>query len=224
MASNRFYDENEAEEILKRASSDPGSFGAVDHGRLLSMAAELGISPEAVERAEREMVRGQTSDLYQQQEAEWRQQFEAKEKASIKQGWSSWLVVNFFLLIIWFFTWKSGHSSEPITNAFGALFSNGIAWPIWVAAMWGGGNLIGNVSQASNREQRWDRYKRTKMRKSLDAMNAPELQGKLEQIYRRKPTRDEAIMLLRSQTRLSLPDALAVVIEYERERGLSGLK
>ena len=90
--------------------------------------------------------------------------------------------------------------------------------------MWGGGNLIGNVSQANNREQRWERYKRTKMRKSLDAMNAPDLQGKLEQIYRRKPTRDEAIMLLRSQTRLSLPDALAVVIEYERERGLSGSK
>lgn len=49
---HRFYEEDEAEQILRMAASYTPLSGAVSRERLLQTASELGISPEAVELAE----------------------------------------------------------------------------------------------------------------------------------------------------------------------------
>jgi hypothetical protein len=56
VAGKRFYSDEEAEAILRLAAKK-GAFGAsMSHEQLLSAADELGISPEAVQEAEREYL------------------------------------------------------------------------------------------------------------------------------------------------------------------------
>jgi hypothetical protein len=52
----RFYEDDEAEEILSLAATMSSTTGSVTRERLLETAAELGISPEAVEAAEKQVA------------------------------------------------------------------------------------------------------------------------------------------------------------------------
>jgi len=55
-AGQRFYEDDEAEQILNLAASMSSSDGRMSHERLLETAAELGISQEAVEIAEKQIT------------------------------------------------------------------------------------------------------------------------------------------------------------------------
>ncbi|MBX7134432.1 MAG: 2TM domain-containing protein [Fimbriimonadaceae bacterium] len=60
MPEERFYTEEEANEILRAAQMDPGTSG-MSRDELLRSALEAGIPPEAIERAEQQVTLGKQS-------------------------------------------------------------------------------------------------------------------------------------------------------------------
>lgn len=75
-SGQRFYDDDEAEQILRVAASMSSGDGHLTYDRLVDTAAELGISPEAVERAEKQvMAQRQDSALRAEFEHAQRQTF-----------------------------------------------------------------------------------------------------------------------------------------------------
>jgi len=91
-AEQRFFTDEEAEQILQRASAISASSGTINYERLLLTAAELGISQEAVELAQEQIAAdnrelGYTTEFLLHQ----RQQFFA--------NLTSYLFVNGFLVL-----------------------------------------------------------------------------------------------------------------------------
>lgn len=62
MPTNQFYEEDDAEQILKLAAAKQGIQGRLSRENLLQTAAELGITPEAVDAAEQELASQKNRD------------------------------------------------------------------------------------------------------------------------------------------------------------------
>jgi len=101
---NRVYQEEEAEQILRLAASLSPSIGTIDRDRLLTTAAELGITPEAVEEAERQIADMRVEQAY-------REEFALRARREFNIHFVTFLVMNgfFFLMnvatglhVIWF--------------------------------------------------------------------------------------------------------------------------
>ncbi len=118
--SQRFYEEDEAEEIL-RLAAQKSAVGGMSRERLLATAAELGISPEAVEEAERTVT-------VHRREVEVRSDYDRHVKGEFYSHLSAYVVVNAFLIGMNFFT------------------DGRIDWAIWPLLGWG----IGIASHFSN--------------------------------------------------------------------------
>ncbi|MBI1756985.1 MAG: 2TM domain-containing protein [Fimbriimonas ginsengisoli] len=91
MASNRYYNEEEAEQILKLAAANQGIQGPLSRERLIETAAELGISPQAVEAAEQQFALRQTHD------AEMRE-FVNVQRRGFYSDFTTYLIVNGFFV------------------------------------------------------------------------------------------------------------------------------
>src|SRR5579871_1706911 len=109
--SQKFYDDQEADQILRLASQKASTAG-ISRDRLLATAAELGISAEAVEEAERTMLR-------QREDARHRADFDKERRRDFYTHLFSWVIVNTFLVAIWMITDRS------------------YFWPIWPMLGWG---------------------------------------------------------------------------------------
>jgi hypothetical protein len=107
----RFYDEEEAEAIL-RVAAGKMPIGGMSRERLLSTAAELGIPPEAVDQAE-QVVTQRRRDL------ELRSEFDRHVRQEFASHLISYIVINAFLVILNLIT-------SPRT-----------LWVIWVVLGWG---------------------------------------------------------------------------------------
>ncbi len=116
---HRHYEEDEAEEILKRASSLTSPIGGMSRDRLLETAAELGITPEAVERAEREIAASKS-------ELSERAEFDQRIRRDFYGHLASYVIVNGFLCTI-------------------NLIQGGRFWAIWPLLGWGIGIAFGVV-------------------------------------------------------------------------------
>jgi hypothetical protein len=119
----RFYDDEEAEEILRRAASF-STTGQLTHDRLLETAAELGITPEAVERAQREYDQDRTVTLEQTE-------FDAAQRREFYHHLLSYVTVNAVLLILnlvtdphslWFFWCLLGWGIGLLFHAASVFF------------------------------------------------------------------------------------------------------
>jgi len=88
-----FYEEDEAEQILNLAASMSSQIGKMSHDRLLETAAELGISREAVEAAERQVT-------IDRKDKALRKEFDDRQRRELIGHLTSYLVVNAFLLFI----------------------------------------------------------------------------------------------------------------------------
>ncbi|HWD39767.1 MAG TPA: 2TM domain-containing protein [Fimbriimonas sp.] len=119
--SQKFYEEEEADAILRLAAQRTGA-GGMTREKLLSTAAELGITPEAVEQAERDIRR-------QSQEGGLRKEFERGIRSEFYADLTSYVLVNGFLCAINYLT---AHS---------------INWAIWPILGWGLG-LAFHVKEA----------------------------------------------------------------------------
>ncbi len=83
----KFYDEEDAEQILRLASSLSSPVGAMSRERLLATADELGISPEAVEEAERRINQSKGELLE-------RAEFDRRIRRDFYGHLASYIVVN----------------------------------------------------------------------------------------------------------------------------------
>lgn len=205
----RFYEDREAEEILRRALEQPDASSApLDRSRLLAMASELGISEEAVNRAEAQLASEREATAAAKQTELDRIEFKRHRRRSFWNDVSSYISVNAFLIAIWWFT---GH---------------GYFWPGWVLAGWGIGVLSDFISAFLGFSERdFERWKRKRNRKP-DV--SPDVQQNIDRFLDdllSEPAvmrRDEKLMQVkevREQFKLGLKESKDAVDDYHRRHG-----
>lgn len=159
VGSQKFYQEGEAEEILRRALHQSEVSG-VDRDRLVSMASELGITEAALARAESDMLaekEAKAAELALEQE---KKAYKKYRNGRVLSDFSSYLVVNAVLVAIWWFTGRH------------------YFWPGWVLGLWGievGGELLGLLEFSEKDFQKWRRKqaKRVEQEKAQQELAGP---------------------------------------------------
>lgn len=207
------FSNDEAEAILREAARIDRAFDSTQLTRqsLIDTAAELGISPEAVQEAEKRVSERQVTDLA-------RQEFSLHCAQKMREKIVSWASVSVMLIGINFFT--SGFE--------------GHVWFIYPVGIWGVVVLSEYISYRMNPPERdqskfedWlrERSFKTAMVKNYSTErsavnNAAQL---LDQYFNIHPLDDKigAIKAVRESCGLSLKDAKSLVDAYFRARGLS---
>lgn len=199
----RFYEEDEAEQILRLAASFSSPTGAMSRERLLATAAELGISPEAVDLAEQQYSR-QRTDVAE------RAEFDAIQRREFYGHLASYVIVNVFLVAV-----------NLVTDA--SYF-----WAMWPILGWGLGIAFHVVetffkSSESYREEfeKWQ-AKRNKRaaREGDDHIVVANSDFVIDKYVHKRLDRGrdvskiEAIRYLREKTNLDLRDAKEAVEQY----------
>jgi hypothetical protein len=200
--SDRHYNDQDAEEILRLASREVAT-GSMTKEKLLQTAAELGISPEAVERAEKQLVMKKEADRIQDEDKVLRKQYQQEKKNSFMGDFFSYLGVNAFLIGIWWFT--------------GAHYF----WPKWVLFGWGLA-VVGDFVTTffGEDEAKFQRWKKRRTRKS---QGSKEISDQAIPILDELATSGEtvgklsAIKELRERLQLDLRDAKDAVEDYEQK-------
>lgn len=211
------YSEQEAEEILRLATRKDTD--GISRDRLMQMAEELGISPEAVANAEN-TVRTQREEIAE------RREFDLAQKRSFFSHVASFVVVNAGLV------------------AFNLIDEGHISWALWVIAAWGlgiGSRALRTFLRGSEGYQKdfetWQRSQRLRafapergptpdaggLNLTTNATSTDQfytdLFARLDTLVRRDNlARLEAIKVVREQTGLGLVDAKNAVDVFERER------
>lgn len=92
-SGQRFYEEHEAEQILNLAATISHSLGKMSRQGLLDTAAELGISPDAVEAAEKQIAAQRLDD-------QLRSEFHANRRAQFTSYLLPYVIFNFAFVIL----------------------------------------------------------------------------------------------------------------------------
>ena len=201
MNDDRHYNEQEAEEILKLAARE-ASAGGMSRQKLLETAAELGISPETVSRAEEQVRLKREVERNEEEDRELRKQFIAEQRSNFVKDFWSYIGVNAGLVGIWFMTGSS------------------YFWPAWVLICWGMGLLVDFfTTYLSKDEAKYQRWRRRRFRKSMSgkqmiAKSKPLLE---EMITSGEVTKLDAVRELRQRLSLDSRDAQDIADLYEKE-------
>ncbi|MCC7230807.1 MAG: 2TM domain-containing protein [Fimbriimonadaceae bacterium] len=199
MSDNQFYNDHEAEEILRLASRDD-AVGGMTKDRLIQTAAELGISPDAVLRAEEQLVKKREADRIAEEEKVLREQFTKERRRSFGNDLATYVFTNLLMIGIW---WMTGH---------------GYFWPIWVILGWGLGVASDFYTTFFNQDEA--KFQRWKRRRHRSAMGAVDMSTRAEPILDELVTASEiskiqAIKELRERLNLDLRDAKDMADAYE---------
>ncbi len=109
---SRSYDQEDIQQILQIAIARQVHDAEFSHEQLLEIAAELEISPECLETAEREW-------LAQQSDNRKRQNFNAYRRGKLHKRFGNYMIVNSFLVML-------------------NLVSTGaLSWSLYVILFWG---------------------------------------------------------------------------------------
>jgi hypothetical protein len=133
--SGRSYNETEAQEILRRAAGLQTS-GAMSRDEMLRAAAELGITPEAVELAEQQYADAQLED-------DLRLRYRAKRRTELGEGFKMFLacsVISFLMLRNSFVSFTHPPYVQNVSDH----------WLAYVIAFFGIWSLIKNAFLAFN--------------------------------------------------------------------------
>jgi hypothetical protein len=201
MSDQQFYNDNEAEEILRIANRESLS-GGMTKEKLIQTAAELGISPEAVERAEQQLVLKRETDRVAQEDELLRQQFKKERRASFFNDLLSYIGTNAFMVGIWWFT---GH---------------GYFWPMWVMLAWGIGIASDFASTyLANDNAKFERWKRRRERRALGRNDISDRSFPVldELVAGGEISKVDAIRELRDRLSLDSRDAKDAADKYESE-------
>lgn len=200
MSEQRHYDDQDAEDILRIASREAGA-GGMSRDRLLQTAAELGIPPEAVDRAEQQLAKQRETERLEGEDAVLRQQFESERKGKFWTDFLSYIGVNAGLIGIWFMT--------------GA----GYFWPGWVLAGWGVGVISDFFQTFFNRDEaKFQRWKRRTHNKLASAKSKVEAAPVLDEIVGAgEISKIEAIKELRERLSVDLREAKQIADRYEEQ-------
>lgn len=196
----QFYQEDEARKILELAVRE-GS-GGLSHQQLEEAAAELGIPPEAVQRAA-EKLREEQADQ------QLRKEFKAARRSKVGSEVGSWFSTGLVCIVIWFLTTRG----------------QGYFWPGWVIGPWGIFVLLEVVPAllGFNKEHEFQDWKQKKIakeqrkerRKKTPTYDPDEMAAYLEQAS--GTNKIEAIKGLRERYKMTLKDAKDTVDAYEAE-------
>jgi 2TM domain/Ribosomal protein L7/L12 C-terminal domain len=201
-AGQQFFDDSEAEEILRRAVSGTPTMGGMSRESLLQAAAELGVSPEAVDRAAAEVVR-------EREEKDLLAQFRRHQRSDFVGHLLTYLAVNGgFILFMGF---------QP--------------WMWWMIGPWGLG-LLGDLRQtfainSSDHFKEFEKWKRRRNgRKVLDSPiaglgSASDVSGALDEYFLSHDpnAKLEAIKYVRERTGFGLKEAKDAVDTYYAAHG-----
>jgi len=194
-AGQQYYDDSEAEEILRRAVASSPSVGGMSREGLLKAAEELGLSPEAVDRA--------AAELRQEREDRglWKK-FRLQQRSELGGHVGVYLAVNGGLILALGF-----HS-----------------WNWWVIGPWGLGVLsevykYASVHSAEN-EKAFTKWKRKRQRPDAPRITVHPTPI-LDEWFLTRPEAEklEAIKYLRERTGLELKAAKAEVDACYERRG-----
>ena len=197
MGEQRFYSDDEADQILRVAAKQTTT-GGFNRDRLVSMAAELGISEEDVKRAEIQVAEQRELD-------EDRELYKAKRKRDLFSEVSSWA------------------STAALLFGINFLTGPGNWWCQWPIGIWGifvVKDVLERVliTPATNEAnfQRW-REKRSKKEaeKALGGNSAEELFERIES--ESGGDKGEAINLFRKYTGSGRSQATEAIENYERQ-------
>jgi hypothetical protein len=151
MPASKFYNEGDADEILRIAVSDSVATGAMTRERLLATASELGISEEAVERAEKQLEAQRAETERKATEAKELAEFKAYNRGKVLSSLGNWAGTSVLLLGI------------------NLLTSHGIDWALWPVGIWGLyeiGQVIENLFSHPSTGQAFERWKRREERRA----------------------------------------------------------
>jgi hypothetical protein len=201
-SGQKFYEEGDAEEILKLAMSRSPAAGAISREKLLQTAEELGITPEALADAELKYER-------QKNEQQEFNEFIAQQRRGFFGHLTSYVIVNAFLVTI-----------NLITDP-------GDIWFHWPLLGWGIGiafHAVGTFAKGSEmqREAFRDWRRRRTLVRLLDEGNLSrdELHRVIEDYVKatredqRQPTRFDAIEQLAARSGVATSDARDIVELY----------
>jgi hypothetical protein len=145
-----FYNEDEAQEILRLAARDSTS-GGMSHDELVKAAGELGIPAEAILNAEQEIKKQRAAQQLEVEEKALRREFDIYQKRRFYKELADCFSMVAICTLVWYFT-RSHYF-----------------WPMWV--MLGGG--IGVVSAFSRiflnplrKERAYERWQRKRNRQA----------------------------------------------------------
>lgn len=197
MSGQRFYSDEEANEILKLASQQGHSESGMSRDSLLQAAAELGISATDLAAAERQVIeqRQSKNDLAE---------FDRFQRSEFFEHLMTYLILNGFMVGINFFT--AGHR---------------ISWALFVILGWGIGiafDAYGTFarSSASYRDdfENWKRRRDKRAKKAAEKASGTYDAVLDGLILQGATTKIDAIKALREQSDLSLAESKAAVEEY----------
>ena len=151
MPESRFYSEEEADQILRKAVENSVVTGAMTRERLLATAAELGISEDAILRAERELAERREEEEQKKAEAQDLKEYRAYRWRKAWSGLSGWVSTSILLL------------------GFNYLTSHTITWAIWPVGIWGLvelGHVVEALMSPTSRGEGFERWRRRRSRRA----------------------------------------------------------
>ncbi len=196
MAQKRFYEEDEAEQILKIAARRMGSVGSVPREQLLATAAELGISVEDLHEAEIEHQKTKN-------ELSERREFDRHMRRGFFSNLVSYAVVNAALVAFDYF------SDARIQWAFWPIFGWGIGIAFHAYATFAKGS--------DDYEEEFDKWRMERMRIEEGYPEAARLLATMSKRIDIRREKISAIKELREQTGMQLKDAKDAVDEYLKQ-------
>ena len=195
----QFYSEDEAHELLHLASQQSISSG-MSRDELLRAAMEMGISPEAIQRAEEELQRKREQDIQQEREKELRKEFEKYNRSKFMGNVGSYLSTCTILVAIWFITGRH------------------YFWPGWVIFFWGLSVVPEFFTHFLNTAKKERRYQRWLARRGAPPSG---LEGKIVLANKMDVSIDGSV--IRIQKRGDSTSAVDELMEEFLEEGGEGL-
>ncbi|CAN5436694.1 hypothetical protein BH11ARM1_BH11ARM1_10770 [soil metagenome] len=122
----KFYEEGDAEEILRLAAGKGIGSGSMSHDELVRAAAELGISPDVVASAAQEYQKGRVGAVD-------RAEYDKYRKRALYDSIGKYLSVNLMLFAInfvasrghWWFIWPAGFMLIPVIKEVVSFYYRG---------------------------------------------------------------------------------------------------
>jgi hypothetical protein len=211
--SEQRYEDTHAEAILREAARLSGQQSLYTRRSLEEAAAELGISADQLDAAEKavQVRRDLESDL---------NEFNLRKRSDLKNEWTTYFSVNAMLIGINLFTMQF---------RIGSIWE---LWALWPIMCWGIPLLVktlrGEGKPATENDPDFQKWRRKKMRKTeftqrlvpgVPLKNAGDVLDHYFSMHR-VDNKLEAIKYVRDEMSMNLNDAKMVVDEYYRVRGL----
>lgn len=206
MNEERFFEDHEAEAILREAARIDGVAQTTQtRQHLVSVAAELGISERAVLEAEKRVAEGKQLESDKAEFIKYR-------NGKLLESFWSFLGTSVMLLGI-----------NYLTAGFRFNFPH--MWALWVIGIWGlalGGEVLQTLfGNAERQEAAFNKWRKRKYRKK-NKREPADVGDLLDHYFSVHPSDDRfgAIRVVRENTGLGLGEAKSLVDDHCSTRGL----